>query len=365
MRSISADDRDWLRSLGADTYVPVFDGEQLSALMAIGPRQSGDPYRQADLDLLSSIADQTSVALKNARLVTNLRILNEQMRDLYENSAVLNKELGQSNERLRQMDKVKTDFINIASHELRTPLTKLRGFSDILHEMTASGTVDASTVEMVTKQLSKASIRLEEVLGQMLDVSQLDVEALELSYAHTSLASILQMAAEHFKPALAERKQTLRLRDTQGLPSIQADHKRLTQTFRQIIGNAIKFTPDNGRIDIYANHLPPNEDRDRPEAIEVVVADSGVGINPEHYELIFEKFYRVGSVDLHSTGDTKFMGAGPGLGLTIARGVVKAHGGQMWVESDGFDPKACPGSQFHIILPIQHIEPAPKVEPVL
>jgi signal transduction histidine kinase len=321
--------------------------------MATGARQNGDPYRPAELDLLSSIADQTSVALKNARLVANLRILNEQMRDLYENTAVLNRELGDSNERLRQMDKVKTDFINIASHELRTPLTKLRGFSDILHEMTASGNVDMDTVEMVTKQLSKASVRLEEVLGQMLDVSQLDVAALELTFAPASLSTILQLAADHFKSALTDRNQTLTIHDSQNLPVIQGDQKRLVQTFRQFIGNAIKFTPDGGQIDVYTNHLPPNEERDRPEAIEIVIADNGVGVNAEHQELIFEKFYRVGSVDLHSTGDTKFMGAGPGLGLTIARGVIQGHGGQVWVESDGFDPKTFPGSQFHVILPVQ------------
>jgi signal transduction histidine kinase len=352
-RAVSAEDREWLRSLGADIYVPVFDGEVMSAIMAVGKRQTGDAYRQAELDLLASIADQTSVALKNARLVTNLRVLNEEMRSLYENTQVLNKELGSSNERLRQMDKVKTDFINIASHELRTPLTKLRGYTDLLNEMNMSGGADEPTLDMVTTQLNKACVRLEEVIGQMLDVSQLDVEALELMFAPTALHKVLETAAEHFKAALRDRQQTLSIRDAQNMPPVEGDFQRLAQTFRQLIGNAIKFTPDGGRIDVYANFLPANEDRDRPEAVEVVVADSGVGINPEHYDLIFEKFYRVGSVDLHSTGDTKFMGAGPGLGLTIARGVIKSHHGQIWVESDGFDPKTCPGSQFHVILPVR------------
>jgi signal transduction histidine kinase len=363
LRAISADDREWLRSLGVDIYVPVFDGELLSAIMAVGARQSGDPYREAELDLLVSIAQQTSVALKNARLVANLRVLNEQMRDLYENSAVLNKNLGDSNERLRQMDKVKTDFINIASHELRTPLTTLRGFSDLLNDMTRSGNLDTETVEMATSQLSKASVRLEELLGQMLDVSQIDVEAMQLSFGPISLPAILQLSTNPYKAALEERGLTLTVHDLQNLPTIEGDQQRLVQTFRQLVGNAIKFTPDGGQIEVYANYLPPNEERDRPEAVELVIADKGVGINPEHYELIFEKFYRVGRVDLHSTGDTKFMGAGPGLGLTIARGVVKGHGGQIWVESDGFDPKTCPGSRFHVVLPVVHVT-APSTQPL-
>lgn len=352
-KSISADDRAWLRDLGTDTYVPVFDGEVLNAVIAVGPRQSHDPYRQAELDLLSSLADQTSVALKNARLVANLRLLNDEMRSLYQSTQILNKELGDSNERLRQMDKVKTDFLNIASHELRTPLTKIKGFSDIMNDISGKGENDAAMLEMATLQISRACTQLEEVIGQMLDVSQLDVEALQLIFSDAIVPTILQNAADHFKRSIITRKQTLLIHDMHGLPPIRADYKRLVQTFRQLIGNAIKFTPDGGRIDVYANYLPANEVRDRPEAIEIVVADTGVGVNPEHQELIFEKFYRVGSVDLHSTGDTKFMGAGPGLGLTIARGVIKAHHGQIWVESDGFDPKAFPGSQFHVVLPVK------------
>ncbi len=93
---------------------------------------------------------------------------------------------------------------------------------------------------------------------------------------------------------------------------------------------------------------------DPPEAgwVEVIVADSGIGIDGEELERIFKKFHRVGSVLLHSTGDTKFKGAGPGLGLTIARGIVEAHGGRLWAESPGYDEKTCPGAKFHVILPI-------------
>ena len=82
-----------------------------------------------------------------------------------------------------------------------------------------------------------------------------------------------------------------------------------------------------------------------------------VWIDPDDQELVFEKFYRVGSLMLHSTGDTKFKGAGPGLGLHIARGVIEAHGGQIWVESEGYDEKELPGSEFHIVLPLAAVPP--------
>ena len=84
-----------------------------------------------------------------------------------------------------------------------------------------------------------------------------------------------------------------------------------------------------------------------------MVGDTGVGIDPEHHELIFEKFYQRGEVALHSSGRTKFKGGGPGLGLAIVRGIVQAHDGKIWVESEGHDEQRCPGSRFHILLPLR------------
>ena len=94
-------------------------------------------------------------------------------------------------------------------------------------------------------------------------------------------------------------------------------------------------------------------DATRPDSLEVVVADTGVGIDPKYHELIFEKFFRVGSAALHSTGSTKFMGAGPGLGLPLARGVIHGHGGRVWVESPEFNMQKLPGSRFHVWLPLR------------
>jgi signal transduction histidine kinase len=89
------------------------------------------------------------------------------------------------------------------------------------------------------------------------------------------------------------------------------------------------------------------------KGIEIIVSDTGIGIDPEFQELIFTKFYQTGELALHSTGKTRFKGAGPGLGLTIARGMVEAHLGRLWVESKGYDEVTCPGSQFHLFLPLR------------
>ena len=87
-------------------------------------------------------------------------------------------------------------------------------------------------------------------------------------------------------------------------------------------------------------------------AVEIVVADTGIGIDPALRDLVFAKFYQTGTISLHSTGKVKFKGGGPGLGLAIARGIVEAHAGRIWVESPGYDEENCPGSQFHVVLPI-------------
>jgi signal transduction histidine kinase len=151
------------------------------------------------------------------------------------------------------------------------------------------------------------------------------------------------------------------------LPHIHADSRRLVQAFTNLIGNAIKFTPDHGHVNIQGMTLPS---RDETEAfIEVIIADKGIGIDPKFHELIFEKFFRVGDSKLHSTSETKFKGAGPGLGLPIAKGVIEAHGGRIWVESEGEDEQRLPGSRFHVILPVRPPTtkparpPAPHLDP--
>jgi signal transduction histidine kinase len=115
------------------------------------------------------------------------------------------------------------------------------------------------------------------------------------------------------------------------------------------MGNAVKYTPDGGSIDVSAACLVA-EDGD--EYLEIIISDGGIGIDPKYHELIFEKFFRIGNTQLHSTGNTKFKGAGPGLGLPIAKGVIEAHNGRIWVESETEDEERLPGSRFFIILPV-------------
>jgi signal transduction histidine kinase len=351
-RNLLPIDRRWLQRLGCDVYAPILDGETVIGILAVGPRKSRDPYRARDLDLLQAIADQTAVALANARLVTDLKASNEEVR-------ALNETLAETNEQLKEMDRVKTDFITIASHELRTPLTQILGYADLLSMMSEAETIAGSEISPITGSVLKAGNRLNEIVGQMLEVSQLDVAAIELNMEDTSMDAALQIAAEPFEDALRERHLVLTANNVRTLPGLRADRQRLGQALRQIIGNAIKFTPDGGHIEVRGRHL---REKGEAEAIEICVADTGVGIDAKHLELIFEKFFRVGSTTTHSTGATKFMGAGPGLGLAIAKGVILAHGGKIWAASPGFDPERFPGAQIYIQLPLKPSAPPPAPE---
>lgn len=343
--------RAWLQSLGMDTYLPMFDGPNLSAILGIGPRSTGDPYRTRELELFTAIASQTAVTLKNARLFAEQRRLNIEMQEL-------NEALRLSNDHMAQLDAAKADFITIASHELRTPLTQLRGYADIIGTMSERNLLAPAQVESITGSMVEACERLDDVIGKMLDVSTIDVQDLSLNFAEIAIENIVRDAVNPFVEIIQRRKLSLTVRNIRALPPVQADVRRLTQAVSHIVGNAVKFTPDGGQIEISGRHVP--RERKQPESVELTFRDTGVGIDPQHHELVFEKFFRVGSTNAHSSGNTKFMGAGPGLGLTIARGVVAAHGGRIWVESLGHDPESLPGSAVVILLPLQPVSILPE-----
>jgi signal transduction histidine kinase len=344
-RSAPVQEHYWLNALEMEVYVPIRDKDSLVGAFAFGHKESGEPYSSQDLDVLMTVANQTTVVLQNARLVSDLRSANTSITDL-------NAELTESNRRLEKLDKAKTDFIEIASHELRTPLTQVRGYSDILADMVQQGGFVAAHMNQISQGITRASVRLEQIISAMLDVSRIDAQALDIRTASISVSAAVKMAVDNYKEAIRDRKMNVQMADLEGLPHVQGDLQRLCQAFGNLVGNAIKFTPDSGTITISGRTLEDNSNGHPQVFVEVMFADTGIGIDVADQSLIFEKFYRVGAVELHSTGSTKFKGAGPGLGLPIAKGVIQAHGGKIWVESPGHDESRMPGSTFHVLLPI-------------
>jgi signal transduction histidine kinase len=196
--------------------------------------------------------------------------------------------------------------------------------------------------------------RLRAIVDDMIDVSMIDNNLLQLNYQPMQVGQLIEALSLEFSNILRKRNLTLDVKDQEGIRQwIYVDGSRMMQALRNVLNNAIKYTPDGGRITISGRKLSG--------FIEVIIADTGIGISREDQNVIFEKFGQLGRVELHSSGKTKFKGGGPGLGLPITRGILEAHGGSIWVESGGYDEIHCPGSTFHILIPTRTESPDPKM----
>jgi signal transduction histidine kinase len=350
----SAEERTFLSKLGGDVYMPIYTKEEWVGLIALGPKLSGLPYFDDDLSLLGILADQTAVALQNARLVESLMRLNNDFRRAYAAMEQANRHLKLVNTQLENLDRTKSDFISVASHELRTPLTVMRGYNEMLLE--DPGIRGNPFYGKLVKGIYSGIMRLHEIVNSMLDMASIDTRSLDLKVEPVSLHMIIHMLVTSFAETLKERDQTIEEENLRDLPQVDADAEAIRKVFYHLIINAIKYTPDGGKITITGVAVSPGQMELKEGGVEIIVSDTGIGINPGYLDLIFTKFYQTGELALHSTGKTKFKGAGPGLGLAIARGIVDAHRGKIWAESPGYDEEKCPGSQFHVVLPLHYQE---------
>lgn len=337
-RSVSSADRDWFERLEAEVYLPIFSKREWIGLLALGAKISGNRYTEDDLVTLATLANQTAVALENARLVENLIQLNTELRQAY-------RDLDKANRDLERLDQTKSDFISIASHELRTPLTTMIGYTEMLIEDQA---LPEEAHEML-KGISKGTKRLHEIVESMFDIAQIDARALHLHLTPVDTALIVKDVAHRLEKTIKERSQSLSV-EIPPLPKVKGDPNLLEKLFQHLLNNAIKFTPDNGRIKVTAKAAAPTGEL--PDGgVEFTVSDTGVGVAPETRDIIFSKFYQPGDLSKHSTSKTRFKGSGAGLGLALSKGIVEVHGGRIWVESAGYDEINFPGSHFHVTLP--------------
>lgn len=258
------------------------------------------------------------------------------------------RELERTNAILRNIDKTKTNFIQISAHELRTPLTLIMGYSQILE----LDTKDNPELASLAKGIIEGSERMNYIVDSMLDVSRIDSNTLFLRKTGLRIDLLVKKVNKGFEKAFEERSLEISTDGLRDLPFVPADPDLLVKVFYHLIMNAIKFTPDGGSINISGRYLNGNE----PPQVEIAIRDTGIGIDPALQTLIFEKFNQTGDVLLHSSGRTKFKGGGPGLGLAIARGIVEAHGGRIWMESPGYSEKDNPGSTFFFSLPAEKRE---------
>ncbi len=255
--------------------------------------------------------------------ITELTRLEEELRDSYVR-------LENAYAELKEEDEAKSDFISTASYELRTPLTVINSYLEMFEDGML-GELDDNQGEKfaVIRSQTDHMIRLVE---DMLDTLRLESRKFKIQKQSLKLDEIAKRAVDEVSRLADLKEHTISLRINRELPRIKGDRQRIKQVFGNLLTNAIKYTPNKGKINV--------ELKDENGHLLVSISDNGIGIAEEEHDKIFEKFYTVGGKSL--TRESERMG----LGLTIAKGIVEAHGGKIWVES-----KLDKGSTFYFTLP--------------
>lgn len=294
--------------------------------------------------------DFETILRRSPRMAIDIiRITLDRLRD---NDRRMIEDLQKTNKILRQLDRNKLEFIMIAAHELRTPLTVLNGYVNMMRSLPETQTNPA--LSDVIDGILQGTNRMHKVVNMMLDLTRIGSETMKVVPEPVPLERILADLVLDLERAASERQIQLVVTHAEGVPELKGDPTLIQKALYQLMVNAIKYTPDGGKVHITARPAVMN---DGTPSVEIAVRDRGIGIDAEHHELIFEKFYQVGKVALHSSGKTTFKGGGPGLGLALVRGVAKAHGGNAWVESAGYDEENLTGSTFYLMLPVQPVPP--------
>jgi signal transduction histidine kinase len=279
-------------------------GQVIGVLEALNKTGDGI-FTQDDIHTLSTLAAHATIAIENARLVT---------------------ETQKAYEDLSELDQLKSEFVAIVSHELQTPLTVILGYASFLKKE-ATGTAG----EQLDAVLSSA-LRLRSLINDMVNLRHIETGEAELELERLSLNKLTTAITTEFASLAEAKKQNVGIKLAPQSPMVDADRQKLRLVLANLLSNAIKFTPDGGRIRV--------EVETKGNEAWVSVRDTGIGIPPREQERIFDRFYQVEpSLTRHFEG--------MGLGMSIAKGMVELHGGRIWVES-----VVGMGSSFTFALPL-------------
>ncbi|MCB8967529.1 MAG: hypothetical protein H6660_11615 [Ardenticatenaceae bacterium] len=303
-------EKEWLFGLGVEVYVPIYSKGKWIGLLGLGPKMSGSRYYERDLLLLSTLADQTAVALENARLVADLVRLNHDVKQAYEDLALANQQLQESYQ-------LKSEFIGMITHELRTPFANI-GFSlRLLQQYGLDNLTPAQQEEWVKLQ-------------QGINVAREMVENLVKFAAFVNKQGVLRYAEFDFRTLVVEVIRPLQtLAENKGITLhvngaaehlyVHADRERLSDAVHHLVHNAIKFTDTDGTIRIRAWQ---QHDRLRFE-----IQDTGIGIPAEKLPTLWDGFAQMAD-------PVKRSAEGVGLGLTLVKYIVSAHNGDVYANSE-------------------------------
>ena len=321
---------------------------------------------------LGSVVEQTRLFAelnwKSAELLRSYHLLERSSHSLGLSETKLKQNLAlveQANQELSRIDRMKNQFLGMVSHEFNTPLTSIISGAEHLLQQGLDTEQD-----QVLAMVRDGGLRLKELVADLLKLVRLEARDAQLSTSAQHLKHSLESLRYQLEPQLVKRGQSLKLTDLDTLPYFDGDWGYLERVFSELLLNAMRFSPEGGEIEVTGRVVESAVLQARRATLErfnsgflsrcgercfleVEVSDNGIGIAPEEQQRIFEIFYEVGEIKHHSSGQGRFAGKGAGLGLAIVKGMVEAHGGMVWVESDQ-------GSSFFVVLPLEQesIQPA-------
>lgn len=305
---------EFIVSKGLRSYVvvPLFSKGRVIGTFNLGSRKP-NAYTGEDVGILEDLSKQLAIAIENSRLYDELKSAYDRLQ--------------RTHEELKVIDELKSNIIANVSHELRTPITIAKGAIEL-----AMNEKDEMNRKELLKMAMDALVRQNFVIGDLIEAAYLDKGKRELNLEAINLAEIITQIKEEFEPMLLREDIKLSIRVKEGLPFARADRKQLKHVLRNLVSNAIKFNHRGGNITVEAVK--------KHGMVEVCVSDTGIGIPRDKLDKIFERFYQVDSSPTRRYGGT-------GMGLAIVKEIVKAHGGNITVESEPGK-----GSRFCFTLPI-------------
>jgi signal transduction histidine kinase len=312
-RDFDSDDR--LGRIGIRSYilVPLFLRGRMVGRLHLGSR-APQTYNDRHAAFLLAAAEWLAIAIENARLYEA-----EKDHGVELENAVFQRtrDLVDANAQLKELDRIKSHFLSNVSHELRTPLTAIQGLADNMLD----GVTGALTGKQINYMIGikESTERLERLINDLLDLSVIEAGKSRVRSASFSMVSLLREVIDVLKPVAGGKGIQLEIASTNGYSMAWADRDKVTQVLTNLIGNAIKFTPDAGRVTVGINPMDESW-------LQVSITDTGPGIPPEEESKIFDEFYQL-------THPGREKSKGVGLGLAISKKLVEMHGGTIRVES--------------------------------
>lgn len=291
---------------------------------------SEEPTRfdQDIVNVISTLATQAGANIENVRLYKELE---EWANELELRVAERTKELAEANAELRKINQAKSDFLSTAAHELKTPLTSIKAIAvTLVNNPDEESSIKTEFLSLISSEVD----RLTRLINDILNLSKIEAGKMDWNMQEISLSDVIKTSVINLRLLAAQRKLEIKTEFSENLPMCIGDFERLIQVVTNLISNAIKFSHENGQIEIKIRQVPE-------QILQVSVTDYGEGIAKENLEKVFERFKQV--------GDKKIQGTG--LGLTICREIIGHHLGKIWVESE-----LGKGSTFYFTIPVKTIE---------